>query len=262
MKNFRCKNTKKAIVFSFFEYSIKKNRPLAKTVFFVWFCYGLFVTLALVLSFGMSLAFMLTISLSLAFVLTTGMSLALVFAIGLSLALVFAIGLSLALVLAIGMSLALVLATGLSLTFVLTTGMSLAFVFSFGMPLALVLGILGTARGFPLTAGRQCSAGCLVGWHIVSIVTQLADFLAQDVRIGLLGIIIDGQLGRFHVIRVCFDSFEVWDILFETVRTFLAYSIGLDHHGLGGGFLREGAEAKDGHNSQNNRFFHFDVEFL
>ena len=190
------------------------------------------------------------------------MSLAFVLAIGLSLALVLAIGLSLAFVLAIGLSLALVLAIGLSLALVLAIGLSLALVLASCMTLALVFGIFGTARGFPLTAGRQCGAGCLVGWHIVSIVTQLADFLAQDVRIGLLGIIIDGQLGRFHVIRVCFDSFEIWDIFFETVCTFLAYTIGLDHHRLSGGFLREGAETEDGHNSQDNRFFHFDVEFL
>ena len=195
------------------------------------------------------------------------MSLALVFATGLALALVLATSLALAFVLTASMSLAFVFATSLALAFVLTASMSLAFVFATGLALAFVFAtgltlafmssiIFGTAGGFPLTACRQCGACSLVGGHIVGIVTQLADFFTQNVGIGLLGIVIDGQLGRFHVVGVCFDSFEIRDIFFETVCTFLAHAIGLDHHRLGGGFLRESAEAKDGHNSQDNRFFH------
>ena len=182
-----------------------------------------------------------------ALVLTASMSLALVFATGLALALVLATSLALAFVLTASMSLAFVFATGLALAFVFATGLTLAFMSSI---------IFGTAGGFPLTACRQCGACSLVGGHIVGIVTQLADFFTQNVGIGLLGIVIDGQLGRFHVVGVCFDSFEIRDIFFETVCTFLAHAIGLDHHRLGGGFLRESAEAKDGHNSQDNRFFH------
>ena len=205
----------------------------------------------------MSLTLMLAFSLALAFMLAFSMALALVFATGLALAFVLATSMSLALVLATGLTLAFVFATSLTLAFVFATSLALALVFATGMSLAFMSSIIfGTAGGFPLTACRQCGACSLVGGHIVGIVTQLADFFTQNVGIGLLGIVIDGQLGRFHVVGVCFDSFEIRDIFFETVCTFLAHAIGLDHHRLGGGFLRESAEAKDGHNSQDNRFFH------
>ena len=215
------------------------------------------LSLAFMLAFSMALAFVLTTGLALAFVLTTGLALALVLTTGLSLAFVFATGLALAFVFATGLTLAFVFATGLALAFVFATSLALALVFATGMSLAFMSSIIfGTAGGFPLTACRQCGTCSLVGGHIVGIVTQLADFFTQNVGIGLLGIVIDGQLGRFHVVGVCFDSFEIRDIFFETVCTFLAHAIGLDHHRLGGGFLRESAEAKDGHNSQDNRFFH------
>ena len=203
----------------------------------------------------MSLTLMLAASLALTFVFSIGLSLALMLAFSMALAFVLAISLTLAFVFATG--LAFVFATGLTLAFVFATSLTLAFVFATGMSLAFMSSIIfGTAGGFPLTACRQCGACSLVGGHIVGIVTQLADFFTQNVGIGLLGIVIDGQLGRFHVVGVCFDSFEIRDIFFETVCTFLAHAIGLDHHRLGGGFLRESAEAKDGHNSQDNRFFH------
>ena len=215
------------------------------------------MALAFVFTAGLSLAFMLAFSMALAFVLTTGLALAFVLTTGLALALVLTTGLSLAFVFATGLTLAFVFATGLALAFVFATSLALALVFATGMSLAFMSSIIfGTAGGFPLTACRQCGTCSLVGGHIVGIVTQLADFFTQNVGIGLLGIVIDGQLGRFHVVGVCFDSFEIRDIFFETVCTFLAHAIGLDHHRLGGGFLRESAEAKDGHNSQDNRFFH------
>jgi len=106
------------------------------------------------------------------------------------------------------------------------------------VPVAVIAAAMGlaaatTAAGFLRTAaGGQLGSGSRIGLHIVSIVAQLADILAQLVRIGLLGIVVNGQLGRFHVIGIGFDPFEVGHILFKSVGALLANAVGLDGHGL------------------------------
>ncbi len=105
---------------------------------------------------------------------------------------------------------------------------------------------------FSTTASGQfgsCSRVCL---HVVGIVTQLAHLLTQLVGIGLLGIVIDGQLRGLHVIVVRFNALEIRHVLFEFVRTLLTHAIGLDRHGLlpfGGRFalLRTHAQRNQAH---------------
>lgn len=105
---------------------------------------------------------------------------------------------------------------------------------------------------FCTTASRQfgsCSRVCL---HVVGVVTQLAHLLTQLVGIGLLGIVIDGQLRGLHVIVVRFNALEIRHVLFEFVRTLLTHAIGLDRHGLlpfGGRFalLRTHAQRNQAH---------------
>ena len=105
---------------------------------------------------------------------------------------------------------------------------------------------------FCTTASGQfgsCSRVCL---HVVGIVTQLAHLLTQLVGIGLLGIVIDGQLRGLHVIVVRFNALEIRHVLFEFIRAFLAHAIGLDRHGLlpfGGRFalLRTHAQRNQAH---------------
>ena len=90
------------------------------------------------------------------------------------------------------------------------------------------------------TAGGQLGTCSRVSLYIVGVVTQLADVRAQLVGIGLLRIVVDGQLGRLLVVGVGFHALEIRHVLFEFVGTFLADAIGLDRHGLlvlGGRFL-------------------------
>ena len=78
----------------------------------------------------------------------------------------------------------------------------------------------------------QFGTGSRISLHIVGIVTQLADFLTQLVRIGFLRIVINGQLRRLHVVAVGFHTLEIRHILLEFVGTLLADAVGLDRHGL------------------------------
>ena len=99
-----------------------------------------------------------------------------------------------------------------------------------------------------LAAGRKRFAGSLVGRNIVCIVTQFADLLAQLIGISFAGIVVDGQLGRFHIIGIGLHALEVRDVFTELVGTFLTDAVGLDHHRLDVGLLSEGAQAEDSHN--------------
>lgn len=135
-----------------------------------------------------------------------------------------------------------VLMTGTFLTF-LVTGAALGTALMVTAAVTGFIGIVvaasmsGTATAtsgtfFCTTASGQfgsCSRVCL---HVVGVVTQLAHLLTQLVGIGLLGIVIDGQLRGLHVIVVRFNALEIRHVLFEFVRTLLTHAIGLDRHGL------------------------------
>lgn len=155
-----------------------------------------------------------------------------------------------------------VLMTGTFLTF-LVTGAALGTVLMVTAAVTGFIGIVvaasmsGTATAtsgtfFCTTASGQfgsCSRVCL---HVVGVVTQLAHLLTQLVGIGLLGIVIDGQLRGLHVIVVRFNALEIRHVLFEFVRTLLTHAIGLDRHGLlpfGGRFalLRTHAQRNQAH---------------
>ena len=102
---------------------------------------------------------------------------------------------------------------------------------------ALTVTMTGTSTAtalafFHTTASGQFGAGSRISLHIVGIVTQLAHLLTQLVGIGLLGIIVDGQLRRLHVIIVRLNALEIRHILFEFVGAFLTNAIGLNRHGL------------------------------
>jgi len=85
---------------------------------------------------------------------------------------------------------------------------------------------------FGTTTGRKFGTGSRISLHIVGIVTQLANFRAQLLGIGLLRVVGDGQLGRLLVVGVGFHALEIRHILFEFVGTLLADTVGLDRHGL------------------------------
>ncbi len=155
-----------------------------------------------------------------------------------------------------------VLMTGTFLTF-LVTGAALGTALMVTAAVTGFIGIVvaasmsGTATAtsgtfFCTTASGQfgsCSRVCL---HVVGVVTQLAHLLTQLVGIGLLGIVIDGQLRGLHVIVVRFNALEIRHVLFEFVRTLLTHAIGLDRHGLlpfGGRFalLRTHAQRNQAH---------------
>ena len=96
-----------------------------------------------------------------------------------------------------------------------------------------------TALLHTTACGQFGTCGC-ISLHIVGIVAQLADLLTQLVGVGLLRIVVDGQLGRLLVVGVGFHALEIRHVLFEFVGTFLADAVGLDRHGLlvlGGRFL-------------------------
>lgn len=155
-----------------------------------------------------------------------------------------------------------VLMAGTFLTF-LVTGAALGTVLMVTAAVTGFIGIVvaasmsGTATAtsgtfFCTTASGQfgsCSRVCL---YVVGVVTQLAHLLTQLVGIGLLGIVIDGQLRGLHVIVVRFNALEIRHVLFEFVRTLLTHAIGLDRHGLlpfGGRFalLRTHAQRNQAH---------------
>ena len=85
---------------------------------------------------------------------------------------------------------------------------------------------------FGTAASGQFGSCCLVSLHVVGIVTQLAHLLTQLVGIGSLCIIVDGQLRRFHIVRVRLHALEIRHVLFEFVGALLAHTIGLNRHGL------------------------------
>ena len=96
-----------------------------------------------------------------------------------------------------------------------------------------VTGTSATATAlFGTAAGGQFGSRRRIGLHIVGIVAQLADLGAQLVGVGLLRIVIDGQLRRLHVVGVGLDAFEIGHVLFELVGALLAHAVGLDGHGL------------------------------
>ena len=85
---------------------------------------------------------------------------------------------------------------------------------------------------FGTAAGGQLGTGSRISLHIVGVVTQLAHLLTQLVGIGSLRIIVDGQLRRFHIVRVRLHALEIRHVLFEFVGALLAHTIGLNRHGL------------------------------
>jgi len=101
---------------------------------------------------------------------------------------------------------------------------------------------------FCTTAGGQFSTCSGIRFHVIGIVTQLADLLTQLVGIGSGRIVSDGQLGGLHVVGVVLHSLEIGHVLFELVCTFLTYAIGLDGDSLLllGGFLGVCAQGDDG----------------
>ena len=135
-----------------------------------------------------------------------------------------------------------VLVTGTFLTF-LVTGAALGTALMVTAAVTGFIGIVvaasmsGTATAtsgtfFSTTASGQfgsCSRICL---HVVGIVTQLAHLLTQLVGIGSLRIIVDGQLRRFHIVRVRLHALEIRHVLFEFVGALLTHTIGLNRHGL------------------------------
>ena len=216
----------------------------------------------LVLAFRMTLAFVFTFSV-LALVLTGSLTLAFVLTFSM-LALVFASGLTLAFMLTFSV-LALVFASGLTLAFmltfsvlalVLTGSLALTFVLAFCMTLALVLSIAMTAGATVLAACGQFLACSGIGLHSISIVTHFADFFAQLVRIGFLGVIIDRDLRRIGIIGVIFHTLEERNIFFETIGALLAFErcICLNCHRLN---LCICAQSHYGHQGQQDKFFHF-----
>ena len=218
--------------------------------------------LALVLAFGMTLAFMFAFGVlalmlavcTLTFVLAIG-ALALVLAFGMTLAFMFTFGVlalmfdvcALTFVLSIGV-LALVFAGSLTLALVLSVSMALAFVLTF-------LGSMTTSSRILATSGQflTCSR---IGLYGISIITDFADFLAQLVRICLLGIVIDRDLRRIGIIGIIFHTFEERNVIFETVNAFLAFqgSVGLDGYAL---HLCISTQSHYGHQGHQNKFFHF-----
>ena len=198
---------------------------------------------ALVLAFCMTLAFMFALSM-LALMLAIG-ALTFVLAFGMTLAFMFAF-----------CALALML-TVCTLTFVLAVGMTLAFMFTFGV-LTLVLTFLGsmaTSSRILAACGQflTCSG---IGLYGISIITHFADFLAQLVRICLLGIVVDRDLRRIGIIGIIFHTFEERNVIFETVNAFLAFqgSVGLDGYAL---HLCISTQSHYGHQGHQNKFFHF-----
>lgn len=59
-----------------------------------------------------------------------------------------------------------------------------------------------TTAPFGTAASGKLSACSGISLHIVGIVTQLADLLAQLVGTGFLRVVDDGQFRRLHVVRV------------------------------------------------------------
>ena len=105
---------------------------------------------------------------------------------------------------------------------------------------------------FCTTASGQFGSCCWISLHVVGIVTQLAHLLTQLVGIGSLRVIVDGQLRRFHIVRVRLHALEIRHVLFEFVSALLTHTIGLNRHGLlpfGGRFalLRTHAQRNQAH---------------
>ena len=205
-----------------------------------------FSMLALVLAGSLALTFVFAVC-ALAFVLTVSMTLAFMFSLSM-LALVLTSSLSLAFMLAIGGTLALVLACGLALAFVLGITMSLTFVFALFGGMAAGTTVLATCGQF--------LAGCGISLHGISIITHFADFFAQNVGVCLFGIVIDRNFRRIGIVRVIFHTLEERNILFETIRAFLAFegSVGLDGNAL---HLCVCTQGYYGHQGHQNKFFHF-----
>jgi len=117
---------------------------------------------------------------------------------------------------------------------------------------ALTVAVTTTATAatalFSTAAGGELSTCSGIRFHVIGIVTQLADLLTQLVGIGSGRIVSDGQLGGLHVVGVVLHSLEIGHVLFELVCTFLTYAIGLDGDSLLllGGFLGVCAQGDDG----------------
>ena len=221
------------------------------TLCMLTFMFSFSVALTFVLTFG-ALTFVLAFCVTLAFMLAFSM-LALVFAGSLALAFVLAFG-ALTFVLAFCVALAFMLAFSM-LALVFASSLALAFVLTFGA-LTLVLSIAMTAGTTVLAACWQFLTCSGIGLHSISIITHLADFLAQLVRVGLLGIIIDRDFSCVGIIRVIFHTFEERNVVFETVNAFLTFqgSIGLDGNTL---HLCVCTQGYYGHQGHQDKFFHF-----
>jgi len=85
---------------------------------------------------------------------------------------------------------------------------------------------------FGTAAGRQFGSCCWISLHVIGVVTQLAHLLTQLVGIGSLRVIVNGQLRRFHIVRVRLHALEIRHVLFEFVGALLTHTIGLNRHGL------------------------------
>ena len=155
--------------------------------------------------------------------------------------------------LTIGMATAFMLSALLATAFVISALVTATFcsILMIAATLAVAMtGTTATATAVLLgtTASGKFGTCSLISLHIVGVVTQLADLLTQLVGIGLLGVVVDGQFGRLHVVGVGFNALEIRHVLLELVGAFLTNAVGLDGYGLlsFGGLLSVRAQRDDG----------------
>ena len=126
-----------------------------------------------------------------------------------------------------------ILVTGTALcTFLMVTAVVSAFA---GIVVAASMSGTATATSstfFCTTASGQFGSCCWISLHVIGVVTQLAHLLTQLVGIGSLRVIVNGQLRRFHIVRVRLHALEIRHVLFEFVGALLTHTIGLNRHGL------------------------------
>ena len=105
-----------------------------------------------------------------------------------------------------------------------------------GVTSAFMLGrfSFATTLGFASAAGRQFGASLGIGLHIVGIIAELADTIADSLGGRLFGIIGDRQLGSGHIIGTSLHSFKGRNGSLHHLGTATALAVGLDSYILRG----------------------------
>jgi len=115
-----------------------------------------------------------------------------------------------------------------------------------------------TLRG--RTALRQFGASLGIGFHVVSIITQMPDSFPKFVHVRVFCIKSDGDFRTFHVVGALFHPRPLWNVLHHNFFALFARSVGLNCNSLSLNLLL--CKKRKYHCTQGNKredFFHIGV---